>query len=321
MAARLEEMLAQLGDLSFNPVIEEVVDEIDGMTEQLRQIDVSSMSEITVGALKVSVEVVTNIEFSSQISQVLIEQLDNIMELPKQGISEVQKSVEYTVDQFSKLKPELLLKELDQLIAPLQAVFDDLNPERLLKPLTDWHADLVAELEKLSLDVLLKPVTELHGDLVNGVEQVAPSQLIEPLQKSVDKLQADIDNISLDVVRSQFTNAQISLTSALDSLAPTKLLQPVLEPFSTLETTLNGFRPSQLLQPVNDFFDSLTVPLDAINQSQVDAISLALAPLKQLNTAFDPAINFTGLSTLFDQILAFLDQLNFGAKLSEINGI
>lgn len=319
MAGRLEEMLGKLGELSFDPIVEQVIAEIDEMAEELRQIDISSMSEITIGALKVSVTVVTNINFSSQISGVLIEGFDEILTVPKQAVAEVQKAVEFIGDQFELLKPNFLLQELDKLLAPLQTVFDTLDPQVLIKPLDDWHAALLAELQKLSLNVLLKPVIDLHGDMVEKVQQVSPVQLIAPLQAAMDDLQGSIDSLELDSIRGQFSSAVASINGVLEDMNPAVVLQPLLQPFATLESTLTDFRPSTLLQPVNDFFNSLTAPLDGISQIQVDAVSTAVAPLTQLETAFDPTLNFQGLSTLFEQILEFIGQLNFAAMLSQIN--
>lgn len=319
MAGRLEEMLGKLGDLSFDPTVEQVIAEIDDMAEKLRQIDISNMSEITIGALKVSVTVVSNINFSSQISGVLIEGFDEILTVPKQALGEVQKAVEFISDQFELLKPNFLLRELDKLLAPLQTVFDTLDPQVLIKPLDDWHAALLAELQKLSLNLLLKPVIDLHGDMVEKVQQVSPVQLITPLQVAMDDLQRSIDSLALDSIRGQFSGAVTGVNGVLEDMNPTVVLQPLLQPFATLESTLTDFRPSTLLQPINEFFNSLTASLDGITQIQVDGVSSAVAPLTQLKTAFDPTLNFQGLSTLFEQILEFMEQLNFATMLSQIN--
>lgn len=319
MAGRLEEMLGKIGELSFDPTVEQVIAEIDDMAEKLRGIDISDMSEITIGALKVSVKVVTNIDFSSQISSVLIQGFDEILTVPKQALGEVQKAVQFISDQFKLFKPDFLLRELDKLLAPLQTVFDTLDPQVLIKPLDDWHATLLAQLRKLSLNVLLKPVIDLHGDMVEKVQQVSPAQLIAPLQSAMDDLQGRIDSLKLDSIRGQFSSAVAGVKGVLEDMNPTAVLQPLLQPFATLESTLTDFRPSTLLQPVNDFFNSLTASLDGITQIQVDAVSTAVAPLTQLKTAFNPILNFQGLSTLFEQILAFMEHLNFAAMLSRIN--
>jgi hypothetical protein len=319
MAERLQEMLDKLGDLSFDPIVDQVIAEIDKMAEKLRRIDISGMSEISIGALKVSVEVVTQINFSSQISSVLMDGFDELLVVPKQAVDHVQKSVEFISDQFALLKPDHLLQEINKLVGPLQAIFDTLDPQVLLKPLMDWHAALLAELQKLSLNALLKPLIDLHGNMSERVQQVSPAQLIMPLQGAMDELQDNINSLELVAIRGQFNSAVATVNGILLDMAPAKVLQPLLQPFATLESTLTRFRPSTLLQPVNDFFDSISAELDGINQTQVDAVSAAVAPLTQLSRTFDPMLNLQSLSNLFEQILAFIEQLNFAAILSRIN--
>ena len=322
MAAALDEKIAQLGEISFEPVVDTVVEELNGMADQLRQIDVAAMSEITVGALKVSLEIVTNFDFASEIGGNLAAYLkEEVLDGIHSVMSEVEKVIVYIQEQFAKLHPDILLKELDELIEPIQAQLDGLELDKLLQPLLDWYESFQGQLDQLSIASLLQPIDDLFGQLEQSIDAVSPGQLIAPLEDAMAEILAALDSISLQSIRNQFNSAIQSVTDLLDQVSPENMLQPVLAPFETLEATLNGFQPSTLLEPVTDLFDSILEPLSQLQTSHVELISEAITPLLNLNSALSVEANFTLMNELFAQISQLLDQLNYGAILSEINGL
>src|SRR5262249_26393171 len=134
----LDGMLGQLGTIDFDVVVNPVVAEINEMRDSLKKIDVSKLSEFTVGALKVSVEVVVHLDFSSQITAVLMAEIDKLLEYPENALAQVEGKVEGAIKQFGALAPGVLLEPLNTLFAPISDKLNTLKLEVLLEPLDAW---------------------------------------------------------------------------------------------------------------------------------------------------------------------------------------
>lgn len=321
MAAELDAMIAQLGDISFDPVVDVVTTELDDMADQLRQIDPSSLNEITIGALKVSVSVVDQLDFSVEITDLLMEQIDTLMALPKQTVDQLQHAVDTIQTQFSQLNPDLLLNELEDLLQPIQTALDELELDALLQPIEAWHQQLTEQLEALSLATLIQPLQDLYQQLDDSVQQLSPDLLLSEVAAGIDEAIDVVQTLSLDSLQAQAEGAVAQLNETLQRFAPATLLAPAVAPFATVETALTDFRPSQLLQPVLDLFDSLTAPLDAIDQANVDAVIDALQPLAQFPDALNPQLNFEDLHQHMQTAVNAVNGLGFAQSLAQLNSL
>ena len=128
---RLDDMLSGLGNIDFDPVVDPVIGEIDEMRDSLRQIDVSSLNELTRGALRLAVEVVLGIDFTDDIINFLLEKTDNILEYPRNALTDLEEAVEDLLQRFGELEPDKLLAPLDELFQPVNDFLDTLDLENL----------------------------------------------------------------------------------------------------------------------------------------------------------------------------------------------
>jgi phage-related protein len=131
----LNGMLDRLGTIDFDVVVGPVVAEIDEMRDSLKKIDVSKLSDFMIGALKVSVEIVVHLDFSSQITAVVMAEIDKLLEYPEQALAEVEGKVEGAIKQFGELAPGVLLAPLNDLFAPVTEQLNQVKLEALLEPL------------------------------------------------------------------------------------------------------------------------------------------------------------------------------------------
>ena len=284
----LDQLLTDLGDFDFEPVVVPVISGIDEIGGELKKIDVSSLNEFTKGALTVSVSVVSAVDFEGQIRAVLMEEFDKLLEFPKQGLTEIETNVEALIKRFSEFAPGALLAPLDEVFAPVTKFLDELNLEALIKPLDEWYARLLAELDKISPAALLQPVVDLFGKLMATLDAVSPEALIAPLKGAIDGIKTQIKKIDVTGIASDLSGVLAQVKESLDKISPERLLAPVVDAFDKIMAALDSFDPSILLKPVGDIFDSLVIPLANATGEHARLIAEAFGVLRGVVDVFNP---------------------------------
>src|SRR5262245_50564650 len=315
---KLEEMLSGLGAIDFDPVVDPVVAEINEMAEALKKIDVSSLNEFTIGALKVSVEVVVAIDFSVQITDALMAEFDKLLELPKKALGEIEASVEGALLQFGQFAPEALLKPLDDLFDPITAHLDELKLEALLKPLDEWYARALQELDKVSPAALLQPLIETHAKLAGALDSISPAELIRPLREAIDGIKAQIRKIDVTGLAAELSEVINQVKGALDKISPDLLFKPLVDAFDKIIAALDGFDPGVLLKPFADIFTALAAPLANLTADHARLIAEVFAILRGGVDAFDPKNVFQAAREKASAANALLQQLNVGGMLASL---
>jgi hypothetical protein len=317
---QLETMVQNIGAVDFDLVFNPIIDQLQRMAEQLAQIDLSSLSEITVGALKVSVKVVVDVDFTTQITDVLLAKLDPILQLPQAALQEITATVESGLFRLRQLSPEALLRPLDDLFQPIATLLDQLTFDQLLAPLTTWHTAALAALDQVTPAALLQPLHDLHQQLVAALDRISPAMLVAPLQTLLADLQQPLAQLDITAPFQALDDALQRAMGRLDALAPATALAPLVGAFDTVQTALDAFQPSRLLQPLSDIFAGLAAPLAQLNATQVAAIGVAFAPLRTVTTAFDPALNFHQLHQQYPQLVSRLQELHIGKLIADLKG-
>ena len=314
----LDQMLKELGDFDFEPVVVPVISEIDEISGELKKIDVSSLNDFTRGALKVSVSVVEAIDFEGQITAVLMEEFDKLLEYPKQGLSEIETNVEGLIKRFSDFAPGALLAPLDEVFEPVTKFLNELNLETLIKPLDEWYGRLLAEIDKISPAALLQPVVDLYGKLTATLDAVSPEQLVRPLSEAIDGIKAEIKKIDVTALAGDLGGVLTQVKEALDKVSPERLLAPVVDAFDKIIGALDSFDPSTLLKPVGDIFDSLVAPLATATGEHAHLISEAFAGLRGIVDTFDPKNVFRLVREQTAIVNDIAKQIDVGALLASL---
>lgn len=317
---KLEAMVQNMGEIDFDLVVNPIIDQLQQMADQLAQIDVASLSEITVGALKVSVAVVVDVDFTAQITDVLLAKLDPILQLPQTALQEITATVEAGLAKLRKLSPDGLLRPLDDLFQPITAILAQLSFDQLLAPITAWHTQAIAALEQVTPSALLQPLHDLFQSLTAALERVSPAALIAPLQQVLTDLQQHLGAFDITAPLLAVNDALQRAVGRLDALAPAAALAPLVTAFDTIQAALDAFQPSTLLQPLNALFAGLAAPLAQLNATHVAAIGVAFAPLQTVAAAFDPTPNFQLLHQHYPQLVSRLQQINIGKLIADLKG-
>lgn len=314
----LDQTLKELGDFDFEPVVVPVITEIDEISGELKKIDVSSLNDFTKGALKVSVSVVLAVDFEGQITAVLMEEFDKLLEFPKQGLTEIETNVEALIQRFSEFAPGALLAPLDEVFAPVTKFLDELNLETLVKPLDEWYGRLLAELDKISPAALLQPVVDLYAQLTATLDAVSPEALVRPLTEAIDGIKAEVKKIDVTGLAGDLGGVLTQVKESLDKISPESLLAPVVDAFDKIMGAIDSFDPSILLKPVGDLFDSLVAPLANATGEHARLVSEAFAGLRGIVDTFDPKNVYRLVREQTTAVNDIAEQIDVGALLASL---
>jgi len=314
----LDEMLSQLGVVDFDIVVNPVIDEINAMGASLKKIDISSMNELAIGALKVSLEIVVHINFSSQITDVLMAQFDKLLAMPKDALAQLQGKVEASIKQFGVMAPSVLLAPLNDVFKPVQEQLDALSLENLLKPLDDWYAQLEASVDRISPAALLKPLIDVFDQLKSTVGSVAPGRLVAPLQGALNEVKTLVGTVNLHGITAELEDGFNKAMKQIDKLSPAQLLNPLVGGFDKIMAALDAFSPSSLLQPFNELFGKLGVFLRSLTTEHVRIISQVFDALREAIAAFDPNKVYGLLREKFGAIAGTVDKLDVGSLMAAL---
>lgn len=315
----LDNMLSELGEIDFNPVVDPVIDQIDGMRDDLKEIDLSSLNDYLVSLLKVAVAVIKEIDFSGDITEFLLDKIDDILEIPENGLKEIEINVEDALAKLNQLEPGIILKPLGDLYDPVDDQLNAIQLQTLLAPLDNWHASLQQELDKLSPAALLQPVVDLYEQLKTSFASISPEALIQPLQEATDNFKSELQRLNVGSIADELNNVLTTVKNTMDELSPENFFTPLVNAFDKIETALDRFNPGDLLKPFTDIFDKLLAPLDNLNPEHVRLIGEAFAGFVALPTAFDPKYNFQMTKQKFTHVQTLLDQISVGQIISDLN--
>ncbi len=318
IAARLRQMLDDLGVVDFNVAIDPVIAQLGEMKGSLSEIDVSELNEILRGALKLSLDVVIEIDFTSDITDVLLARIDEILEHPHRALEQVETTLEETLSQLGALAPAELLAPLDEVFEPVRDGLDELQLDALAEPLEEWHQAAAGRLAEVSPSALLQPLVELHRELVATFERAEPSALVQPLRTTIDDLVAELRAIDVTGLAGEVRDRIADAEGALDQLSPERLLDPASEAFSKIVAALDSFDPATLLEPFARVFAQIESALDGLSDDHARLLGRALEPLRTIGDRLDPAPVYQAIREASRGALGALDRLAPGQLLARL---
>ena len=276
-------LLSQLDDLSFTPLADEVIAEIDDVRERLDAIDPSSLSEVERLAIRTALAVLEAIDLE-----------DTVIREAKQGFREARGAVDDVLAELQQLLDRLRghLREIDprevfatadELLGQAEQAVRAINGTKLVAPLKKEVDTLAKQVAALDPERIFEPLEKPYGELMAAVGRLDPDEWVEPLRT----LYAEIDRVIglVDVTpvfqaldqkrRDLLTQAR---TGLLDALADLDLPGP-------LDVLLDAVRP---------FIEQLTAALFDDPQGKVRELALDIpksvdlaTPLRVLDEPFD----------------------------------
>jgi hypothetical protein len=314
----LENMLQQLGAISFDPVVDPVVAQIEQMRDQLRRIDVSKLNDVLRSALHVSVQVVTSIDFSTQITDALMQEFDRVLEIPNGAVDGLQERLDDALARLGALDPQVIVRPLADLFAPVTAALDQLQVDKLVAPLQTWYTQAQSQLDGVMPSALLAPVVEAYDSLNRVFAAISTDRLAGSLRETMSGITADLQRLEPAQLIQTLTDALGQAAAAIDGIAPAQLFAPLGAEFDRLTEALDRFDPAALLTPLGQFYGRLTAPLARLTDVDAARIGAAFAPLAALPAALDPQPNFEAAAHALAEARRALDGLSIGQILADV---
>jgi hypothetical protein len=286
---QLSQPLAELETLSFKPVGDAVVAEINDLKTRLRSINPNALSSVEKLAIKAALVVLEEIN----LEDIIATEVKNVFNQAKDGaksvLDELVALLNRLREKLEEFQPRRLLGALETVFGQVERVVDSMSARALCAPLYQQIDEFAERLNGVSPGALLDPLRQPYQALLSAVNQLDPDQLIAPLDELYAKINTLIDYVDVtplldELDRRQkelFNNARTALLSALEGL---NLPEP-------LGGFFNGLRPALMAMTDALFQDS---------DSELKKISL------DLRARFDLAGLFVPLDRAFDELLRML---------------
>jgi hypothetical protein len=288
----LNDLLSQLEGLSFKPVSDEVIGEIDDLKARLEAINPDSLSDVEKLAIAGALAVLRAIDLEGKVIGGLKQAYHQAEGEVKSLLDQLNAALEGFSGRFQVFSPEALLSPVNDLFSEADSLAASLNGQNLLGFLYDLLGDLQASLEALDPGRILDPLQAPYDELMSAVNRLDPAAWVAPLQD----LYAEIDEVI----------SLIDVTPLLDELDN---LQKEL--FSNVRTLLlNALDGLNLPEPLGSFFAQvrpvLEIMTDAIfgdPNTELRHLSLEIQNRVNLSSLFAP------LDTAFLELVQLLENL------------
>ena len=309
----LQQVTDQIKNVSFAPITDEVIHEIDAVTDSLKAIDTSALTPPLQLALQGALAVLP--DDLSPITGPLVDDFDQAVEQSAvPALDVVRGEPQKLLDQVKQFEPTTLIG--DALSTPFQQLLQEMNsfkPSSLLDPVKQQLDQLKSRLkENVDPAKALEPLEAPFTELMSAFDSLKPDQIVKPLQDGIDSaVNAVFSAIPVDDVFHQVDEALAKVQDAAaigdkvvsvlqrvhDVLsifegAPAKTtawLEPILSkvdaagadasltaPLAALTTALDGTKAAALAARVDSGIDPVLGPLESVDpHSRLSAIVVA----------------------------------------------
>jgi tetrahydromethanopterin S-methyltransferase subunit B len=316
--AELENALSQLGAIDFDPVVDSVVAQIEDMTGQLRSIDPADLNEILRAALAAAVVVIEAIDFPNDITAVLMDEIDRVLDVPVNAMDELQARVDAMLDRFRELAPESIVAPLSGLFEPLLGALDGLEVDALAAPIAEWHARARATVESVLPATALAPLVEAHKELMRAFDSISTQSLVDSVNAQLAGIKAELERLEPAGLVEQLASGVGDARGLLASLSPDVVFAPLTAAFDRVDAALRDLAPEKLLEPLTRLSGAVSALLANVTDDDARLAAAAFAPLAALPAAFDPRASFETAAASAAEAEALVARLNLGTLLAGV---
>jgi hypothetical protein len=307
LAEGLEEiraLLARLDELSFKPVADEVIEEIDTLKAKLESIRPDALSDAEKLAIQAGLAILRAIDLEGMINTQLKNGYAELSNQVKALINQIIAAWQDFRSRLGNFDPESVMGPLSGLLDQVTGAVERLNGATLLKPLYDLVDSLKDRLAALSPGSLLRVLRDPYAQVMAVVERVDPDVWVEPLRMlyaEIDKLLGYVDiRPLLDTLEQKekelFAQARTAIVSGLDSV---NLPAPLDAFYAQLKTVTLA----------------LTDALFGDPEESIRQVNISIQNTVKLSTLFAP------LDIVFDKLVQVLDGVPRADLLSVMEGL
>lgn len=300
----LRNLISNLEQLSFTPVSDVVIQEIDEIKQRLASIDANSLGEAEKTALRLALSALQALDLETEIANAL-----------RSGFDQAENGF------------KSLLADLDAVVVQLRDSLEFFNPEELLEPIVSVMDQLAKLADRINATVLLKPINALLEQLEEQLNSLSPGSLLGPLQSPYESMMNAFQRFDpahwtapLGTIFQQIKEllAAINLNPVFDRLD--ELQKEVFN--TTKQAMMDALANLDLPEPLATFFDGLQPLLDQITDAAFGAPDTELKNLSEyIHTNIDPMMLFQPLDAAHTQLVDVLGNISQEELTTTINTI
>ena len=305
--ARMDDLrafLSQAEQLSFKPISDEVIEEIDSVKARLQSINPDALSETEKLALRAALAVLESLELETKVVKELKKDFRLAENEVKSLLSDLTSILERLRDRLGQYRPDSVLGPVNAALQQLTALVDRLNAGILLNPLYGQVDKLVHRAETLSPGQLLDKLQGPYAEMVGVVERLDPAKWTAPLKTLYQQIDAAIALVDVTPVLDELDRQQRALFARIQKAITDAL------------THLN------LPEPLNSFFAGLQPIVTALTDAIFDAPDTEVQAISlELSSQFNVGSIFAPLDAAFDQLVAMLAGVPQAAVVDTLNAL
>lgn len=273
----LQELLAQAESLSYKPVSDAVVAEIDELKTRLAAINPNALSDAERLALSAALAFLEALDLQTQVIDGLKDGYHSAEDEVRAVFNQIVAALNQLRDKVIAFNPEAILQPINAVLEQANQLLDQLNARTLLAPLYSQIGALQAMLQELAPGRLLDPLQSIFDQSLGLLNRLDPAQWVAPLDAlyvQIDRLvsMVDITPVMDELDRKQrqlLGRAREAMMVGFDGLA--------------LPAPLDGF-----LAQMRPIIELLTDAVFGDPDTQLKQISVAIRDQMQLSTLFAP---------------------------------
>lgn len=272
---------AALSTFDLQEPAQVVVAELNKLRDQVAAIDVSSLPEPAVTALKAGAEFLRNLDLAGTINPPLNDALSEID--PSALIQQAAEKIGAITAQLRRLDPAVLTRDLDKPVDDLLAEFSRIGPEQFAKLLQDALKPVEEAIQSLDFSELLAPITRIYAELSSSVDAVLnPDVIFKPLEALYKPITDVIDAlqptrfIDLLAPHSDAMVGQVGGAAGPPAILTGANLQAALPAGPEVDEALFGLRIGDLLVPLIDLHRQLTLAFNALDNAVLSSAAASV---------------------------------------------
>ena len=301
---QLSEVLSKLDGLSFKPVGDAVVSEIDQIKGKLASINPNSLSDAEKLAIKGALAVLQAIDFEGFIETNVESAFDRAKNALLEMVDQVAAVLATVRDRIKSFEPRALVRELTSALAETKKGVGEFSARALMRPFYDELQIFQTRLQALSPDALLKPLDAPFQSVRGAVEQLNPDRLMGPLNTLYGQIDQLVDKIDVTPLMDELDRRQKEL-------------------FRTVrDEVLAAFDALNLPEPLGAFFRSLRPAIEAITGAFFDDPAAEVRRISSdFSNRFRLSALFAPLDSVFDELLEMVESLPGDTVTEVLNGL
>ncbi len=300
----LKGLLAQAETLSYRPVSDAVIAEIDDLKARLAAINPNALSDAEKLALTAALAVIEAIDLQTQVIGGLKSGYHSAEAEVRSILDQIAAALNQLRDKIGVFNPDTILQPINTALEAANQLLDKVNARTLLAPLYAQIDTLRGMLEELAPGRLLDPLQGAFDQSLGLLNRLDPAQWVAPL----NDLYAQIDRLI----------SVVDITAVMDELD--RKQRELLG--KARDAVLNGFDALDLPEPLKGFtaemrpiVELMTDALFGDPDTQLKQIGLAIRSQVRLGTLFAP------LDAVFGRLVAMIERVPADELTAAMNAI